>query len=103
MRILYVFHELIPSYIYRTFETAVFDKQNFFYLNGDQIKYKIYLLTRIHILVSYKIQLKIWKNKHGVNNLLLYIRLFVLELSILFDSYELYTIYYTYYYYFNNT
>lgn len=48
-------------------------------------------------------QLKIWKNKHGVNNLLLYIRLFVLELSILFDSYELYTIYYTYYYYFNNT
>lgn len=60
MRILYVFHELILSYMYRTFETAVFDKQKFFfYLNGDQIKYKIYLLTRIHILVSYKMQLKI--------------------------------------------
>lgn len=57
MRILYVFHELILSYTYRTFETAVFDKQNFFYL--DQIKCKIYLFTRIHILVSYKMQLKI--------------------------------------------
>lgn len=59
MRILYVFHELILSYTYRTFETAVFDKQNFFYLGGDQIKCKIYLFTRIHILVSYKMQLKI--------------------------------------------
>lgn len=59
MRILYVFRELILFYIYRTFETAVFDKQNFFYLDGDQIKCKIYLFTGIHILVSYKMQLKI--------------------------------------------
>lgn len=67
MRILYVFRELILFYIYRTFETAVFDKQNFFYLDGDQIKCKIYLFTGIHILVSYKMQLKIWKNK-GINH-----------------------------------
>lgn len=60
MRILYVFRELILFYIYRTFETAVFDKQNFFYLDhGDQIKCKIYLFTRIYILVFYKMQLKI--------------------------------------------